>query len=148
MTHLHNNLIKLMIVAIMTTMIVVPHSALAYPAVDHYPRTMAPYMKIVAPSDLTRSPNSTWSPCPRTADRGTASFSRTQKTQSENNFARLLPHQKLHHRLGRRAAPCREKRIDASWFLKDASGNTLSVCPHAGAFNNERLEPIRAAVCS
>ena len=112
------------------------HSALAYPAADHYPRTMAPYMKIVAPSDYDTLAKFDMVTLPAELQiEEPQVFPELRKRNPKIILLAYFPTKSYITGWGDSLHLAEKSGIDASWFLKDASGNTLSVWPGTQALS-------------
>ena len=112
------------------------HSAGAYPAPDHYPRTMAPYMKIVAPSDYDTLAKFDMVTLPAELQiEEPQVFQELRKRNPKIILLAYFPTKSYITGWGDALHLAEKSGIDASWFLKDASGNTLSVWPGTQALS-------------
>jgi len=125
-----------MIIAIMATMIVVPHSAKAYPAADQAPRTMAPYMKLVdakdydalAKFDMVTLPAELQIEEPQV-------FQELRKRNPKIILLAYFPTKSYITGWGDALHLSEKSGINQNWYLKDANGNVLSVWPGTQALS-------------
>jgi hypothetical protein len=137
MTHRRNKIIKLLTIAITATMIIIPHQAAqAYPAADQFPRTMVPYMKLIEAKDYDALAKFDVITLPaELQEEEPQVFQELRKRNPKIILLAYFPTKSYITGWGDSLHVAEKRGIDPSWYLKDASGNTLSVWPGTQALS-------------
>jgi hypothetical protein len=110
--------------------------ALAYPDPDQFPRTMAPYMKLVDPSDYDTLAKFDVVTLPAELQiEEPQVFSELRKRNPKIILLAYFPTKSYITGWGDALHLAEKSGIDQSWFLRDASGNILSVWPGTQALS-------------
>jgi len=120
-----------------TVLVCFPKRAvLAYPAADQFPRTMVPYMKLIDPKDYdTLAKFDTITLPAELQEEQPQVFKELRKRNPKIILLAYFPTKSYITGWGDSLHVAEKRGIDPSWYLKDASGNTLSVWPGTQALS-------------